>query len=172
MFCGFTFIMHNRSPCDEPKAGRIFTCCHNIVGYLGLKSNIQVRSGHCASEVPVRNWAKRAKISEWAMKQAQWPVHSTLGNIMVLMTCTMGMWILNIGLPSGRSKKSCPFCLARGLKRGTKGHMRTIMYMQGAYVQAEHKNFVIPQTLEQFPRNHTPFPEKGLPPCSTLQDPL
>lgn len=35
-----------------------------------------------------------------------------------------------------------------------------------------NKNFDIPQTLEQFPRNPTPFPQKGLPPCSTLQDPL
>jgi hypothetical protein len=69
--------MHNLSPCDEPKAVRIFTHCHNSVGYSGLKSNIQVGSGHCANEVPVRNWAKRVKISEWAMKQAQSPVHST-----------------------------------------------------------------------------------------------
>jgi hypothetical protein len=83
-----------------------------------------------------------------------------------------GHWILNIGLPSGRPKKSCPFCLARGLNRGTKGHMRTIMYMQWAYMSKLNKNFVIPQTLEQFPRNPTPFPEKGLSPCSTLQDPL
>jgi hypothetical protein len=109
------------------------------------------------------------------MKQAQWPVHSTLGNIMVLMTCRMGMWILNIGLPSGRPKKSCPFCLARGLKGGTKGHMRTIMYMQWAYVQAEQKlchspnPWTIPQKPYTFPWKrfatllHTPRPTLKIP---------
>lgn len=86
-----------------------------------------------------------------------------------------GHWILNIGLPSGRPKKSCPFCLARGLNRGTKGHMRTIMYMQWAYVQAEQKlchspnPWTIPQKPYTFPWKrfvtllHTPRPTWKMP---------
>lgn len=86
-----------------------------------------------------------------------------------------GHWILNIGLPSGRPKKSCPFCLARGLNRGTKGHMRTIMYMQWAYVQAERKlchspnPWTIPQKPYTFPWKrfvtllHTPRPTWKIP---------
>ncbi len=67
-----------------------------------------------------------------------WILHNehTCGN-------TMGMWILHDGCTCGfwtigRPKKTCPLCLVMGLKRGRKGHMKTIVYVGMCLQQLFH----------------------------------
>jgi hypothetical protein len=56
----------------------------------------------------------------------QWPVPSTPHNMIFSWFAQWACGFWTIGRP-GRPKKTCPLCLVRGLRRGRKGHMKTIM---------------------------------------------
>ncbi len=45
--------------------------------------------------------------SGWETKRAQWPVPGTLRDVMVSMTCIMGMWILSIGQVKEHLQQCC-----------------------------------------------------------------
>jgi hypothetical protein len=104
----------------------------------------------------------------------QWNRHNrlytALGNIMVLM----GMWLLNIGLPSGRSKKSCPFCLARTKKRHKRPYENDYVHAVGicpswTKTLTFPNPWTIPQKPYTFPSKrfatllHTPRPTLKIP---------
>jgi hypothetical protein len=91
-----------------------------------------------------------AKISKQAAKQAEWLVPGMFHNIIVFMICTSGFpqWACvdyTMGICGFCTrmcgfwtmvrycrwpKKMCPLCLVRGLKRGRKSDMKTIIMLK------------------------------------------
>ncbi len=72
---------------------------------------------------------RQTKISKQAPKWAQWLIPNTFHNIRVFMIrtnghacgfCTMGTWIFNTMVRSGRPKKTCPLYLCKRTKRRQK----------------------------------------------------
>ncbi len=62
-------------------------CIMNHVGYRQL-CPVRCIQANCGES------GRASQNSEWAVKQAEWPVPRTL---MVFIICTMDMWILNTG---------------------------------------------------------------------------